>query len=299
MGMEASTTDASELTSDKSVEAANGSGSGIDFEALFNEQKQATEKFAKELKSTKGDLNEGKATLEKLKKALSPDVDLPVDDMKSELARIEAEENELYDAALKAEKAGKPISLTVKNGLRTLALEKRYLTDMKAMKEENAKLKEKAEAAADPQQAQMSLAYSNIDTLIERNLETIYGEGDEYEDVKSAQVNSITKLISKELLKQQQENPKVFQRIMRDKQAQSKLVAHFVELNMPPRVRQMLQEDEIRRTPTSTSDLVTTFREARDKGDKATAAKLRTQLFERLYSKDAGKSSRLKQGDNL
>ncbi len=293
MGMDAAeNTDVSNLTSEGSVKAANGAGESLDFEALFNDQKEANERVTKEFDSLKSEHAKTSDTVGKLRTALVGE-SKEADPVATELERLDQEEQELIEAAMSAQQAGKPITLTVKNGLRTIKAYREMLTDRKSTSTKLDELEKKVKEAADPAQQQLQSMYSNLDTFIERNLDTIYGAGEDFQDVKQAQFTAITKLIGKELNYRAENDPTTFNRLLKDKEAQSKLVAHFVEKNMPPKARQILKENQIRTTPLPVDQMMEAWRDLKAQGKHNTpeALSLREDIASRVVGDKAFKGT--------
>jgi hypothetical protein len=290
MAKDAAVSDISQVSADKTAATATQGGEALDFEALFKEQQAELEstkehlgKTSKEFESLKGEHSKTSETIAKLKSAFVPEVEQSAFD--KEMASLEAEEMEWYEQALEAERKGKTMPLTIRNGLSNIKYRRDFLTKMKAIEDENKLLKEKVEKASDPRAATAQMVYDHLDSQIESHLTKIFGEGDETSPVRQAQFQAIANQIGAELKHQRETNPDVYNQIMKNKANQDKMVAYYVNKNIPPKARQLMEEDRIRKEPVPTSEVLAAYREAKQKGNTQEAAKLRTELFSRLGDK--------------
>jgi len=308
MPQEASNANSADLNQNSSVDSG---GEGIDFKTLFgkteselNETKASLQKTAGEFESFKGEAKKTQDTLEKLRKALvgGDEEGGEADPVAQEIAELEAEIQEWVDAAWEGERNGKPITKTAKlaidNAKRTIkALQKEQAANKKF-----AELEEKITKASDPQLAVNNALYDATDNLISNALNTIYGQSEEYEDVKGAQLLSLQRLIGAEFVNLQKNHPEDWKRVQRDRVALGKLVQHFVKKTIPPVARKLMDEDEIRRTPESFDDLLGAFREQKtiyQKSPTAQNKKLLVELRQKTwasYAQDQLKSQRNKGG---
>lgn len=160
---------------------------------------------------------------------------------------------------------------------------------------ELAELKNLVKQLTNPMNRLADNAYASIDSSVIDALETIYGRGEDAMDVKRAQYGAVSQLVGNELKRLRQEEPDLYEEVIRDPKKQARLARHFVERNLPPRARQMIQEDAIKRTPMSNAELMQAFREAGQMQDPDQRAKVREKIRqEMLMSKFGGGQGNLR-----
>lgn len=290
---------------------ASGAGADIDFSALFEstqaelqEAKSTASKTARELQSVRTDAQKANETISKLKSVFDPDSGKAADPYESEKERLNQELDEYINAAMEHDRRGTPIPLTINNAVSNIKFQLRSLEKEKTYEEETKRLREEVKRLSNPGHSIDQTAFSNIDSHVINSLEQIYGPGDEYTDQKNAQFQAVTGQIANEIRDLKENDPQMWDRIRRDRNAQTKLVNHFVKKNIPPKARQIMEQDEIRRTPLGYDELVNAFREAKElaaegKDPKARqyVTQLRQELLSRVWEKNAGRGGRVKSGD--
>ncbi len=269
-------------------------GGQIDFKELFSTQR---EQFSQELGKRDVELGKQGKTLDNLRKALMGDEgkESKLDPIDSQIQQAGAEIDQYLEAALAAERAGKPIPLTVNAAIKGLQFKIEALNDKKAHQKEMADMKAQLARLSDPGNRIDEQAFSAMDSHLTSALHTIYGPGDE--DTKNLQFEAISKQIGKEIRDLRKEDPEMWDRIRRDKNAQNKMVNHFVKKSIPPRARQIMEEDEIRRTPLGIGELRAAWNEAKELAVKKPdmqrhADDIRRELLSRLMEKNLGGGAR-------
>lgn len=290
-------------------EGANQGGEVSDFQGLFDRTNQELEQTKKQstqlqtkLSQVEGEARKSSEVVDRMRRALMGDeVDQgQMDPYDKEIADLEAEMDQYLHAAIEAEKRGSPIPLTTKNGIDNLKNRIDFLQYKREMEKERQDLREQVKRLSNPSNTIDQQAYSNIDSHIVASLETIFGPQDT--QVKEAQFYAISKQIADEVSAIQKQDPQLWDRIRRDHKAQVRLVNNFVKQNIPPKARELLEQDRVRRTPLSTNELLSAWKEAKelaktDPGMMRTVQELREQLVGRLWEKNAGKSSRVQMND--
>jgi hypothetical protein len=262
--------------------AADG---GQDVSHLFRQSQAELARANATLQSQGRDLEGLKskaATLDRMAEVFNPKTSEDAGDPR------EAEINDLIDYYLKqgmeAERRGHAIPLTVHNAVRGLQAE---LEMHRHKKESDAKLAralEEIKALKDPSREVNNRAYSRIDNTIINYLTQLYGHDEAYEPVKQEQYNAISRLIGKEIRSLQERSPHVWDQIARDEAKQQKMAKYFVEKALPPKVKQMLEHDQIQRTPMTQNELMQAFHEADQqfKDDPKQRMKIKQQIREQI-----------------
>jgi len=207
----------------------------------------------------------------------------------AKIAHYQQQIDQYIAAAVQAERQGRPIPLTVNAAIESLQGLIAQTEENKLLRERLGKMESQVARVSDPSHNINMAAYSSIDSQVQNALNTIYGSGDEYSDVKTAQFQAISNLIIKEVKELQSEEPDVWERSRRNPVDQKKLVNHFVKQVMPPKARQLMEEDDIRKTPLTLADLQQAWEESKDLKNEAQRkeiqGQLRPQILEMVYSR--------------
>lgn len=288
----------SESSSVSSDVTSQGGDTGVDFRALFEQTTQELEstkhqasQFSKELSSVKEASGKTSQALDKIRAALTGEDGGEVDPVQSQVSALEAKMDEVLQIAIEAERAGKPIPMTVATAVDGLKSQIEFIKYKAAADAQIAELKAQYKQLSNPTNTIDQTAYSNMDSSIMTALNAIYGNAEEYEPVKSAQFDSISRQIISEIKDLKQNDPETWDKIRRSPKAQQNLVTHFVKKTIPPRARQIMEEDQIRREPMSYNELLNAFREAKElsaKDPKAQAyvSEIRQELLARMMEKN-------------
>lgn len=293
--------DAGQQTSHAADNASEGGD--LDFRSLFESQR---EEFSQELGKRDAELGKTKQTIDKLRQALM-DGDgegTKADPVESEIADTEAELDKIIAIALESEKRGRPIPLTANTAIKSLQFKIQTLKNQQAKDRELADLKAQVARLTNPQTQIDTQAFSNMDNVLMNQLQTIYGPNENVDHIFDA----VSKNIVAEIADLKRNDPKTWNQIARDRGAQQKLVTHFVKKAIPPRARQIMEEDQIRRTPLSTGELEAAFKEAKEAWQSAKdprkaeemkghMSEIRRELLSRMMEKHMGHGSKTRMSE--
>lgn len=286
-----------------SADPSQGGDTGVDFQALFQQTNQQLEqtkeeanRFSRELSSVKEASSKSSEALDKIKAALMGDDGEPADPVQAQVSELEAKMDQVLQIAIESERAGKPIPLTVSTAVDALKAQIESVKYRAATDKKLAEMERRLADAANPSKAIDQTAYNNMDSNIQTALNAIYGNSDEYEEVKQAQFNSISSQIIAEIRDLQKNDPQMWDKIRRNPKAQQNLVTHFVKKTIPPRARQIMEEDNIKKTPMGTDELLNAFREAKELASKdpraaAYVSEIRQELLARMMERNMGGGS--------
>lgn len=287
-------------------EAADPNQGGVDFNELIQTELESTKnqntQLSQELAALKNEAGKTKDTVDKIRSVFAPEDGGEVDPIDARINELNAEIDDVLGKAIEAERIGKPIPMTTRTAISNLKFQIEMLEKGKEKDKVISELQSQLKQLANPGTAVDQQAYSNIDSQLHSALETIYGPGQEYVETKAAQFHAVASQIGEEIKALKRDDPATWERIRRDQSAQKKLVNYFVKQNMPPKARQLMEEDQIRRTPMSHDELLNAFREAKQLAaqDPQNAqaqhyvTELRRELLSTLMAKNMGKSSRVR-----
>jgi hypothetical protein len=276
------------------------SSGGADIHQIM-EKLQASEAQNQELKQSleglRGEQKKDSETLSKIRQVFSPDPENQPDPSEGIIQNLEAQMDQYLEAALEAEREGRPIPLTVNTAISNLQHQIQYIKDEQSRNERIAKIEADQKRLSDPNIEMDKKAYSSIDDNLQSVLDHTYGKG--YNAVKQAQFEAVSKLIVDEIKDLQQNDPETWFLVRRSPENQKKLVEHFFKQSQPPRVREMIEEDRIKRTPLSMEEKLNAFREAREKAKEDPSynkivSEIRREILSDRLSRDfkSGSSNR-------
>jgi hypothetical protein len=168
--------------------------------------------------------------------------------------------DQYIQAAIDAERAGRPIPLTANAAIKSLKFQISQIQRNEAKDAEIAALQRQLKEQGNPARQIDVQAYSNIDGHLMSALKTVYGADFNI----MPHFNAIGGQIVDEIKQIQREEPETWDRIRRDPTYQRKMVNYFVEQSIPPKARQLLQEEQIRQTPLTGQDLHAAWRETKE-----------------------------------
>lgn len=251
---------------------ADGAGQVTDYSELLEQAQSELGQTQEELGYTKQELatirqatEQNQRTLDSIRQIFAPDNRAAPTKGTKTKARAERMMEEFLQAAL-ADKSrgGTGLPLTT-----TLATE--FFQKMMEDADENEKLrsdieelKKQTKRATDPSAALDLMAFADFDGKIMSALNTVYGAGDEYGQQKDAQYKAICMQIEQEIRDLKENDPDVWDRVRRNGTDRAKMVGHFVKLNIPPKARELLEEQQIRDTPLTLEDTYQAFLEAKE-----------------------------------
>lgn len=183
----------------------------------------------------------------------------------------------LLEWGLARERAGEsaPVTIQIGSDLYNALIEQQDINE-KLLQRVKA-LEEKQQVMADPRHQINQHAYANMEMFVQQGIDGIYGHGDHVQVQKQYQYKAISAQIVDEIKKLQKTQPEVWNQISRDREKQRRMVSWFVEQNMPPAARRMVEKQRIMEEPQNVDSLMEAFREAKEQyaNDPAT---LRTLL---------------------
>lgn len=226
-------------------ETTTGEAPGAGAEQFQQMQHQFMQ-MQEQLQKTQSELSSARSsaqTLEKLKAALG--------------APVEEEEGpDWFDTvlaqALEAEKAGRPIPLTVR-----IATELKQSQDANAkMLQELQRLKQGQAALQSPDAHQNAMAYAQLDSLINNKIETIYGSQNPHVH------QAVTNALAAELKQLQATQPQVWAQLRSNPQHLETMTNSFMAKVVPPQAMNLLHNHLEMEQPFTANDALEALREA-------------------------------------
>jgi hypothetical protein len=248
-------------------------------QAELHQTRSAIEGYKSELARVQARAEESGAVVEKLRDVFNPKAESV--DPTEQWAK---ERDHYIRMGIDAEKAGRPMPLTIENTVRQLQDKIDAYAESKANAATIKELKDKIEKLTDPERETDHRAAANINSVIIDMVERLYGQDDASYPTRAAQYNAISEQVRNEALRLQKDQPKAWAQVRRSSDMQAKLVEHVVSMNQPPKVRQMLEQERLKNTPVTMDDLNRAFADAKkieDPGQREKhTAKIRQQMWE-------------------
>jgi hypothetical protein len=267
-----------------------GGAAAVDFnamlEALQNDRAQEGEEWSQKYSQLEGQHRQTSETLDKIRQVFAPDSTESGSKTEQRIAAYEAQLDHYMQAAIEAERRGQPIPLTTNLAIQLFQGKIEQERERENFGSELAQLKAILARVDNPETQIDNQTYQNIDTSVLRSLDVLYGK--EPNDVKSYQFQAVTKAIGAEIRDLKRNDPELWSEIRRDPQRQAKFVQHFVKQTIPPKAREIMQEDQIRREPMSVDELYSAFREAGNIEDPKERQRIKTAIRQEIIGRQFG-----------
>lgn len=253
----------SENTSD------NQENQSLDWAQALQHQKQAFQQQGKTVESLQRQLGENNQVLGRVKQAFTGESEKEVDPYDAAIAENEQFMDYFLQQGLEAERAGKPMPLTVTLGTKLAQANIAAANDRKRMEGQIAQLQQQMRRQQNPNFQGLERASQIMEGMIDDSLTQMYGEDAGSSKIKSAQFNAVTARVNEEIKDLMQNDPDTLIKIQRNPKLMRNMVNHFMSEMLPPKVRSMLEEQHVQNTPMSTQELYSAFTEARKHMEEA------------------------------
>jgi hypothetical protein len=184
----------------------------------------------------------------------------------------------LEEALEDQKKGGKGLPLTTKLAMELVAARK----DLRAMKADMAKLGKGQEQLYDPNLQYDREAYGSLDMQVQNSLHSIYGEINPY------MFDSVTKAMADEIKTLKAQKPQVWAEIRRNPEYQKRMAMHFVSKSVPPKARQIMEDERERNTPMTMKELNQAMREADEIRDVGQRTKIKESIRQKILEERFG-----------
>lgn len=255
-------------------------------EALQNDRQQETQQWSQKYSQLEGQHKQTSQTLDKIRQVFAPDSGDSKSPAEQRIAGFEAQLDHYMQAAIEAERRGQPIPLTTNLAIQLFQGKIEQEREREQLFGELAELKRTLNVVNNPETHLDNATYQNIDTSVLGAMDVLYGRGPS--DVKSYQFQAVTKAIGAEIRDLKRNDPELWSEIRRDPQRQAKMVQHFVKQTIPPKAREILMEDQVRREPMTTDELMSAFREADGIEDPGERQKIKVAIRQEIIGRKYG-----------
>jgi len=240
---------------------------GSQFQQLTQEQLYQLHEQQQSLASENQSL---KGTLDKLRAAFAPESQ-GSDDQGPDLEWYD----DLLRVGMEAEKAGRPIPVTIDLATRTKAVVEQNAD----LRRQIADLEKRVKHISNPDTLNNNRVYENIDNTIHNSIEAMYGK------VEPQFARYVSSVVADDVRELQTKHPDAWARVRGSHQLQEKLVQRALQQALPENVRNKLREDYLRDSPMTKDDLAQAYAEAEQFKDKDPQLyrKLRAEARQRYW----------------
>lgn len=255
-------------------------------EALQNDREQESSQWSQKYNQLEGQHRQTSQTLDKIRQVFAPDQGDAPSEAEQRIAGFEQQLDHYMQAAIEAERRGQPIPLTTNLAIQLFQGKIEQERERERLYGDIAQLKQAMKQAQNPDNQVDNITYQNLDTSVLQAMDVLYGR--EPSDVKSYQFQAVTKALGAEIRDLKRNDPELWAEIRRDPNRQASMVRHFVKQTIPPKAREILMEDQIKREPMGTDELYQAFREADGIDDPKERQRIKTAIRQEIIGRQFG-----------
>lgn len=269
-----------------------------EFQSFVRSFQQRESQLKTELEQLRGKTSESDAVLTRLRDALNPGKKETVDPRVQRRQHAESRLDYMLQAALESERAGRPMPLTANLAADLYEYQIEQTEKEARLMTELTEMKQKLDQATNPNTMIDVQAFTTMDSQLQQAIGVVFGQGEEYAPQRQAQFRAVSQQIVSEIKDLQKAEPQTWDEIRRSPQKLQRMVNYFVEQNLPPRARQILQQEQIMREPQSIDNMLQAFREAHEayRDDprqlQRVVPEIRAQILAEMMNERRGKRGR-------
>lgn len=253
-------------------DGGDGGGESIDYGEILARQEQQISQQGQLVTSLRGELGKRDDEWKRIKRAFTGEQEEKLTPTQIRRQKFQALTQELEDSAKESLRLGRNgMPHTVKIG-KELA---QYAIDADERNEQLAKevreLKERLDRQQTPEFAALERTAFLMEGMVEEALTALYGEGKDSAQIRSAQYDSVTRLINEELKDLIKNDREALRKVQRNPKVMRNMVNHFMKQILPPKVRELLETQALENEPDSPQGLLSSLSEAREKYEEALA----------------------------
>lgn len=270
--------------------AAQGAGGDFDYKSAFTSQSRKIQETEGRLGDLSKEVEGSRSDREMLKKLR--DVFNPQDSGKKQAADpVPGWEQQLdfyISQAVEADKAGRGIPLTANLAISHYKslIENHQVQSQYQQKIDT--LESMVNQLRDPGHNINQRAFSSFDTSIQNGLERIYGSDPGSFPQRQALFKAVGDLVGPAVNSLMKNDPKRWDMIRRDPAELEKIANRALRAVLPPKAVQMIEQEQLRNTPMSLTELQTAFREANGIKDESERQRVRTKIRQDILAMSMG-----------
>lgn len=245
----------------------SGDGPVVDFGEILAQHQSELARTGKTVETLRGELAKRDTQFDRVRKAFAGEEGEKLTPRQQRMQHFDALSAEMEQVA---KEHGLP--LTTKIG-------KEFASYAKEMASENESLHQELEAIKEAIKRQQNPAFQGLERaafimegMVDDALGQMYGQEPGSKQIRAAQFNAVTARINEEIKDLMRNDPDALLKVQRNPKIMRNMVNHFMAEMLPPKVRGMLEDDQIKNTPMSQRELYQAFSEAREAYDSALSA---------------------------
>jgi len=251
---------------------------------------ETTEKKLKNLEKSSSDYAKFQ---EGLKNLISPEDKTTKDPDQVEIAELEASLEELIEDFEEAKKRGQNMPITQKVARKALESAIRAKKSEMALKKKFLDVEGKVDRMNDADHKADQKTYDALNGFMVNAMDQLYGPGFETQAQKDSMSKGVSDQINTEIARLKAEDPQAWRRIRSSADLQQRMITYYVERNIPPKARQIIEERKLQETPFTEGQLIAALREAKakikdPKEREKMITKIRRDLLELKYAPKRG-----------
>ncbi len=167
---------------------------------------------------------------------------------------------------------GQGLPITTKIGKQLAAYGKEAEARAEQLAGELAEIKAQLKRQQNPAFQGLERAAFIMEGMVDDALGSMYGEEAGSKPIRAAQFNAVTARINEEIKDLMKNDPEALLKVQRNPKIMRNMVNHFMAEMLPPKVRQMMDQERIQNEVMPVQQLYQAFAEARDQWQEAQAS---------------------------
>ncbi len=252
-----------ESSANTGAEAQQDNAEAIDYGQVLAEHQARFAEQGKTVSALKGKLAETEGQFARVRKAFVGEEEKAPNEYETRVG----EHNKLMDyflqQGLEAERAGKPMPLTVTLGTKLAQLGIQAEERAQALEAQLAELTAGLKRQQNPAFRQTEQAAAIMEGMVQEAIGQVYGDDPSGEVTRGVQYDAVCARINAEIKDLMKNEPQTWAKVRSNPKAMRNMVNHFMGDLIPPAVRAQMEHQKIMDTPQTAQELWTAFREAR------------------------------------
>lgn len=261
-------------TTDSSGSSGQESNSPVvDYSQILQQHRDEIVRTKDQASALERELKDTRSTVDKVRKAFSNEQEEKLTPAQQRMQRFQELQNYLQEEALANKAAGGGgFPVTTKIGLELAEFGRQAVEENQNLRQELDELKQKVDRQQNPAWQGLERMAQAGEGMIQDALEQMYGTGKDTESIRAAQFNAVTARINEEIKDLLKNEPQTLAKIQRDPKKIRSMVNHFMAEMLPPKVRQMMDEQRIQNEEIPVTDLYQALQEAKEGMEEAQKA---------------------------
>lgn len=245
-------------------------GQVIDYGEMLRNQQDELARTGKTVEELRQELGKSHGVLGRVQKAFSGEEEEKLTPYQQRMREFDELATYLDQQSLESQKqGGQGLPITTKIGKQLATYGKEAEARAEKLEQEVAALKDAMKRQQNPAFQGLERAAFIMEGMVDEGLESLYGADANSKNIRAAQFNAVTARINSEIKDLMKNDPEALLKVQRNPKIMRKMVNHFMAEMLPPKVREMMDQERIQNTPMDVRDLYQAFAEAREQWQEA------------------------------